>query len=79
MKDKPLVSVVVPTFNSERFLEKCLKSIRMQTYRNVEVIVVDNFSKDRTREIAEKCADLVLLKGYERSAQVNFGVRYAHG
>jgi glycosyltransferase involved in cell wall biosynthesis len=79
MKDEPVVSIVVPTLNSERFLEKCLRSIREQTYRNVEVIVVDNCSKDRTREIAEKYADLVLLKGYERSAQVNFGVGYAHG
>ena len=49
---KPLVSVVVPTFNSERFLEECLRSIREQTYSNVEVIAVDNYSTDKTREIA---------------------------
>ena len=79
MKVKPLVSVVVPTFNSERFLERCLRSVRGQTYPNVEVIVVDNYSRDKTREIAKKYADLVLLKGGERSAQVNFGVRYARG
>ena len=79
MKGKPLVSVVVPTFNSERFLERCLRSVRGQTYPNVEVIVVDNYSRDKTREIAKKYADLVLLKGGERSAQVNFGVRYARG
>jgi len=79
MKDKPLVSVVVPTFNSERFLERCLRSVREQTYPNVEVIVVDNYSRDKTREIAKKYADLVLLKGGERSAQVNFGVRHARG
>jgi len=79
MKGKPLVSVVVPTFNSERFLERCLRSVREQTYPNVEVIVVDNYSRDKTREIAKKYADLVLLKGGERSAQVNFGVRYARG
>jgi glycosyltransferase involved in cell wall biosynthesis len=60
-------------------LEKCLRSIREQTYRNVEVIVVDNHSKDRTREIAEKYADSVLLKGSERCAQVNFGVSQAKG
>jgi len=76
---RPLVSVVVPTFNSERFLERCLRSIREQTYGNIEVIVVDNYSADRTREIAEKYADLVLLKGGERSAQVNFGVGHARG
>jgi len=79
MKDKPLVSVVVPTFNSERFLERCLRSVREQTYGNIEVIVVDNYSRDKTREIAKRYADLVLLKGGERSAQVNFGVRHARG
>jgi glycosyltransferase involved in cell wall biosynthesis len=77
--DKPLVSVVVPTFNSERFLERCLKSISEQSYSNIEVIVVDNYSEDKTKEIAEKYADLVMLKGSERSVQVNFGVKHAHG
>jgi len=76
---KPLVSVVVPTFNSEGFLEKCLRSVRAQTYPNIEVIVVDNYSKDGTREIAERYADLVLLRGLERSVQVNFGVKHVRG
>ena len=76
---KPLVSIIIPTLNSGRFLEKCLISVRRQTYSNIEVIVVDNHSTDKTREIAEKYADLVLLKGPERSAQVNFGVKHARG
>lgn len=76
---KPLVSVVIPTFNSERFLEKCLASVKGQTYGNTEVIVVDNYSTDGTMAIARKYADLVLLKGLERSAQVNFGVHHARG
>lgn len=76
---QPLVSVIIPTLNSEKFLEKCLLSIRGQTYQNIEVIVVDNYSTDKTRKIAEKYADLILLKGPERSAQVNFGVKYARG
>jgi len=79
MKDKPQVSVIIPTKNSERFLEKCLRSVRAQTYPNVEVIVVDNFSEDRTKLIAERYADSVLLKGPERSAQVNFGAVHARG
>jgi glycosyltransferase involved in cell wall biosynthesis len=79
MKDKPLVSVVVPTKNSGKFLGRCLKSVRGQTYENVEVIVVDNYSVDETREIAERYADLVLLKGSERSAAVNLGVKHARG
>lgn len=79
MKDKPLVSVVVPTLNSERFLEKCLRSVRAQTYPDIEVIVVDGYSIDGTKEIAERFANLVLLIDSERSAAINLGVRYARG
>jgi len=76
---QPLVSVVIPTFNSERFLEKCLSSLKRQTYRMLEIIVVDNHSSDRTREIAKSYGARVYLKGPERSAQVNFGVTRAGG
>lgn len=79
MKDSPLVSVVIPTYNSEKTLAKCLESIKNQTYENVEIIVVDNYSKDKTREIAESYGYKFLLKGPERSSQVNFGVEKAKG
>ena len=45
----PLVSVVIPTFNKGQFIEKTLKSVVNQTYRNIEVILVDNGSSDDTR------------------------------
>ncbi|MDI9644516.1 MAG: glycosyltransferase [Candidatus Verstraetearchaeota archaeon] len=77
--EPPLVSVVVPTRNSEKYLQKCLLSIRGQTYKNLEIIVVDNHSADKTKEIAERYADLVLTKGPERCAQLNFGIRHARG
>ena len=54
MKNDPLVSIVIPTLNSEKTLEKCLVSIRDQTYQNYEIIVVDACSKDKTTEIASK-------------------------
>lgn len=75
----PLVSVVVPTRNSEATIERCLKSIKEQNYNNMEIIVVDNYSGDRTRRIAKKYGTKVYLKGPERSAQVNFGVKKALG
>jgi glycosyltransferase involved in cell wall biosynthesis len=76
---KPLVSVVVPTRNSARFLGACLESINRQTYRPIEVIVVDNRSADTTRQIAQHHGSRVFVWGPERSAQVNFGVLQATG
>lgn len=75
----PLVTVVVPTKNAARDLERCLQSIRAQTYPHVEVIVVDNSSTDETQDIARRYADRVMVSGPERSAQVNAGVAAASG
>lgn len=79
MTSLPLVSVIVPTYQSAQFLKNCLASIRQQTYPNIEVIVVDNHSTDDTLEIARQYADKVLTKGPERSAQRNFGAENASG
>ena len=79
MSKTDVVSVIIPTRNSGQTIEKCLKSIRQQSYPHIEVIVVDNFSTDNTREIAKKFADTILLRGPERSTQVNFGVKHATG
>ncbi|MDD4353353.1 MAG: glycosyltransferase [Candidatus Nanoarchaeia archaeon] len=74
-----LVSVIITTKNSERTLDKCLKSIKQQSYKNIEIIVVDNNSTDKTKEIAKKYTRLVFNKGPERSAQRNFGAEKAKG
>jgi glycosyltransferase involved in cell wall biosynthesis len=74
-----LVSIVVPTRNSSQFLEECLTSIRGQSYRNIELIVVDNFSTDTTPGIARRYADLFFAAGPERSAQRNLGARNSQG
>jgi glycosyltransferase involved in cell wall biosynthesis len=76
---KPLVSVVVPTFNSERFLERCLKAIKAQSYPNIEIIVVDSHSADRTREIAENLGAVVIATHAKRSEARNLGAEKAHG
>lgn len=74
-----LVSIIVPTHNSERFLENCLASIKAQTYAPIELIVVDRDSTDATPQIARKYTPHVYNHGPERSAQRNFGVAKAKG
>jgi len=52
--DAPIVSVNIPTYNSDKTLEETLISVAGQTYKNIEIVVIDSFSKDRTLEIARK-------------------------
>ena len=47
----PLVSVITPTLNSEKYLSETIKSIFGQTHKNIEHIIVDGQSKDNTNEI----------------------------
>ena len=51
-----LISVIIPMHNQEKFIEKCLKSLQAQTYSDLEIIVVDDASEDRSRDIVEKMA-----------------------
>lgn len=47
-QNNPLVSVIVPVYNVEQYLDECLNSIRQQTYRNLEIIVVEDCSTDNS-------------------------------
>lgn len=79
MTKRPLVSIIVPTYNSSSTLAACLESIKAQMYPDIELIVVDNHSQDDTLKIANRSTDRVFTKGPERSAQRNFGVSKAKG
>lgn len=48
------ISIILPTFNSEKFIDKCIKSILKQSYKNYEVIICDNCSTDDTIKIIKK-------------------------
>jgi glycosyltransferase involved in cell wall biosynthesis len=52
----PLVSVVTPVYNGARYLERCIASVREQTYERWEYVILDNASTDRTGEIARGAA-----------------------
>jgi hypothetical protein len=78
-KEHSLVSVIVPTHNSARTLSRCLESVARQSYKHVELVVVDRYSNDRTREIAATHGAIVLLAGPERSSQKNWGATHAKG
>ncbi|MGY4884237.1 MAG: glycosyltransferase family 2 protein [Nanobdellota archaeon] len=66
-----LVSVNIPTYNSEKTLRECLERVREQTYKNIEIIIVDSYSNDKTLEIAKKFkARIVMCKGKLLEARI---------
>jgi len=75
-----LVTIVIPTRNAGRTLGNCLKSIRNQTYQNLEIILVDAGSTDETQRIAEEYgARIVTLEGIGMTAARNVGTKRASG
>lgn len=50
---QPLISIIVPVFNVEKYLEKCLISLQKQTYQNIEIILIDDGSTDGSSEICK--------------------------
>ena len=75
------VSVIITTRDEEKNIAGCLRSIKEQSFTQdrIEIIVVDNNSTDKTKEIAKRFTPLVFNRGPERSAQRNFGAREARG
>ena len=59
MENRPLVSVVIPVYNYERYLAEAINSVLAQTYRPIEVIVVDDGSTDGSAQVAKRFADSV--------------------
>ncbi|WP_298653208.1 glycosyltransferase [uncultured Proteiniphilum sp.] len=81
MKDIPLVSVIIPVYNGEQYVESCLDNIMAQTYKNLDIIVVDDGSTDRSAAIARKYPVNLIRheKNQGLSAARNTGIDAAKG
>lgn len=83
--NKELVSLVVPCYNVSEFIENCIDSIKNQTYKNIEVLMIDDGSKDNTGKIIkEKIKDDNRFKYYKKkngglSDARNYGLKYIKG
>ena len=81
----PLVSVLIPAYNAEQWFAETLESVKNQTHRNLEVIVVDDGSKDKTAAIADAFSrafnKLVLVQQRNRgqTAALNIALHHASG
>ncbi|MFH7766055.1 glycosyltransferase family 2 protein [Acinetobacter sp. BSP-28] len=86
MLSNPLISIVIPVFNVEKYVEKSILSIVNQTYKNLQIIVVDDYSTDQTFKIVEELAKIdsriLVLRNNVNSKIVktlNLGLKYAVG
>ncbi|MTM11965.1 glycosyltransferase, partial [Turicibacter sanguinis] len=55
--NKPLVTVFIPVYNAEKYIQECLDSIVNQSYKNLDILIIDDGSTDSTANIIEKCKD----------------------
>ncbi len=86
-KKEPLISIVLPVYNVEKYVEKCIRSILAQSYKRFELIIVNDSSTDNSLEICRKFNDnnVIILnngsknKGGGLSSARNLGMQYCCG
>lgn len=82
---KVIVSIIIPVYNAEKYLSRCLESILEQTYKDYEVVIVDDGSTDSTAKIIEEYIRKynfirkISQKNSRAAAARNNGIRNAHG
>lgn len=82
---KPLISVIVPVYNGQDYLEKCIESVEAQTYENLEIIIINDGSTDNTGGVCERLKERfpnirVIVTGDEGvSTARNAGIKNAEG
>lgn len=85
MNKEPMVSVIVPIYNVEKYLKRCIDSILNQTYKNLEIILVDDGSPDNCPEICDEYAKsdkrikVIHKQNAGVSAARNDGIAFANG
>lgn len=84
-KENPLVSIIIPVYNAEKYIKTCLNSIIKQTYHNIEVITVDDGSRDQSLKICQQYQlEYPMIKVFHKKNEGvaktrNYGLQKAKG
>ena len=82
MNESPLVSVVIPVYNGSNYVREAIDSALAQTYKNIEILVIDDGSTDNTLEILQSYGDKIRIFHKENggvSTALNMGIKNMHG
>ena len=83
--DEPLVSVIIPVYNTKRYLTQCLESVVQQTYQNLDILIIDDGSTDGSSDICDEFAQkdkrirVYHTENHGLASVRNFGVCHAGG
>lgn len=79
--EKPIVSIIIPCFNSESYISECIESVIEQDYGNIEIIVVDDGSTDNSAEVISKYKEVSFYKQENSGACAarNYGLSKSNG
>lgn len=83
MKNNPLISVIMPAYNTEKYVAEAIQSVLDQTYKNVEIITIDDGSSDKTLEVLRSFGDKIKVLKNEKNSGIgatrNNGIAIAKG
>ena len=80
LKENPLVSIIIRTKNEEKWISLCLDSLSKQSYKNFEIILVDNFSEDKTiQKIKKYNVKTLFIKNFLPGKAINQGIKKSNG
>ena len=71
MSKKPLVSILIASFNKDKYTERCIVSCLKQSYRNIEIIFYDDGSTDNSLKIAKKFKNIKILNNDNKKKSQN--------
>jgi CMP-N-acetylneuraminic acid synthetase len=79
-KVKPKVSIIIRTKNEEKYIKLCLQKIKQQSFKNFEIIIVDNYSNDLTvKKAKEFTKKIIKIKNFIPGKAINEGIKLAKG